>query len=505
MNPREEIVKQISSAKRKAIKGVSQLNKLTGITKFTNKRLQKLKYGFIHSQFAYPDGVSIVMNQIEKVMTEDIGVSKDNLFYLIGRSKKRGKNITIRSKLWKKERTNQLMFKNFEKGYGGDMNERIEKAIVKAEKIIEEWVKKNKINIIVAHNTCHPVNFVLSVALYRYYKHALKNKESTPKYILWWHDSHLERKFFQNPASDVEQYLLDGVPGRFVEYIVFINSTQFQNAEKYFLELDKKDKGYFDAMRNNHTVVYNTTDTFIDSYDDLESDKMADRIEKFLEDFKVRQFLRKKRLTLSDVLFCLQHTRIVRRKRIDFALRYCFELLKKKRKTGTHTKALYFLVSGHNADNSKRELLKTYRKLCKEYRTTRVFLIFAEDYDDKTDIKFEEYPIIFAKLRGFATYFSEIEGFGNNLLEVLASGLIPVVYTYPVFIKDIEKYKFKCVALDRFEVDEKSIDEMMDVIRNDRKRKIWVNSNLKILRRSFPHKIIEFKLRRAIIRRRLHK
>ena len=196
---------------------------------------------------------------------------------------------------------------------------------------------------------------------------------------------------------------------------------------------------------------------------------------------------------------------MVKRKRIDFALKYAFELLKQKRATGTHTKALYFLVSGHDADKSKREIQKVYRQLCKEYRTKRVFLVFAEDYDDKTDIKFEEYPIIFAKLRGFATYFSEIEGFGNNLLEVFASGLIPVVYTYPVFVKDIDKYKFKCGALDKFEISKESIDEMLGVIRNDRKRKIWVNKNLKILRRSFPHKVIGLKLKRAIIRRRLHK
>jgi len=131
--------------------------------------------------------------------------------------------------------------------------------------------------------------------------------------------------------------------------------------------------------------------------------------------------------------------------------------------------------------------------------------VFAEDFDGKTDIKFEEYPIIFAKLRGFATYFSEIEGFGNNLLEVLASGLIPVVYTYPVFVNDIAKQKFKVIALDKFEIEQEAINKTINILRKDRKRKIWVNRNLKILRRKFPHKIIAFKLKRAIIRRRLHK
>ena len=62
-----------------------------------------------------------------------------------------------------------------------------------------------------------------------------------------------------------------------------------------------------------------------------------------------------------------------------------------------------------------------FTKLKEEYKTKNLFLIFAEDYYNKTNITFEEYPKIFAKLRGFSTYFSEVEGFGNNLLEVLAS------------------------------------------------------------------------------------
>jgi hypothetical protein len=115
------------------------------------------------------------------------------------------------------------------------------------------------------------------------------------------------------------------------------------------------------------------------------------------------------------------------------------------------------------------------------------------------------YPRIFAKLSGFSTYFSEIEGFGNNLLEVLASGLIPVVYTYPVFKKDIAKFKFKCIALDEFKIDKKSIDQTIDIIKNNRKRKIWVNRNLEILRKNFKHQIIARKLKRAIIRERIHK
>lgn len=476
---------------------------ISKIRKFKKKDLPKLNYGIIHAQFGYADGVSIVMKQIDSVMIETMKIPKNNIYYLVGRSKTRWKNVTVRKDLFFREKTNSLMIRRFEKGYGGDYNEKIEKQIAKVQNLIEEWIEKTKVDVIIAHNTSHPINFVLSVALHRYYRNAVREERKTPKYLLWWHDSHIERRHFQNPSSDVKQYLLQGVPGRFVEYIMFINSLQFKDATKYFLELDQLNPGYFDAMHENHTVMYNTADTFIDSYDDLESDKMSDRIEKFLEDFKVRDLLKEKRLTLSQVLFCLQHTRILERKRIDFALRYAFEILKRKRATGTHTKALYFLVSGHRADNSKTKLKILHKKLCKEYNLKNLFLVFAEDYN--TDIKFEEYPIIIAKLRGFATYFSEIEGFGNNLLEIMASGLIPLIYTYPVFVKDIAKYKFKCIALDKFEIFPKDIDNTLDILRNDRKRKMWVNHNLEVLRRRFGHKMIALKLKRAIIRKRLHK
>jgi hypothetical protein len=174
-------------------------------------------------------------------------------------------------------------------------------------------------------------------------------------------------------------------------------------------------------------------------------------------------------------------------------------------KTGKHTKALYFLVSGHRADRSKFKLIKLHKQLCKEYKIKNFFLVFAEDFDGKTDIKFEEYPVIFAKLGGFSTYFSEIEGFGNNLLEVMASGLVPIVHTYPVFVKDIAIQGFKMIALSKFEVDKKSIQETLEVLRNDRKRKLWINKNLHVLREKFGHKMIALKLKRAIIRKRLHK
>ncbi|MFT4343252.1 MAG: glycosyltransferase [Candidatus Woesearchaeota archaeon] len=474
-------------------------------SRIRKKDIPKLRVGVLHSQYGYPDGVSIVMSQVEHVMVDYMGIQKENVFYLAGKAKRKTENVFQQDILWDMNRTNRIMLARFDKGFGGHYNEIIEKAIQKARIEIEKFIKKNKIDVLIAHNASLPVNFISSIALSRYYRNAIRKGEKTPKYILWWHDGHTERKEYSNPAPDVQEYLLEGVPGKHVEYIIFINSMQFSDAEKYFITLNKRKPGYHEMLEVNHDIVYNTTSTFIESYEDLESDKDLGHVNQFLSDFKVDEKIREKNLKLEDTQFVLQHTRIVPRKRIDFAIKYCYELLSKLKKKKMH-KAMYFFISGHTGQKSRQTrsaLKRLNNKLAKKYGIDTFFLVFAEDYPN-TKITFEEYPKIFAKLGGITTYFSEIEGFGNNLLEVLASGLVPIVYTYPVFKQDIAKFKFKVIALDKFEIDNESIKKTIDIIKNTRKRKIWVNRNLTILNKKFQHRIIQRKLTRAIIKKRPH-
>ena len=462
------------------------------------KEITDLRYGLIHSQFGFSDGVSIVMQQMEDVMVKQMGVPKNNISYLLGKAGYSSKRFTVKEVLWAKTELRKRTALNYSKGFGGVLSEQLELAINEAKEEIRNFVRKNKIDIIVAHNTSHSVNFILSIALSRYYRDAILAGKKIPKYILWWHDSHLEREQFKHPSSDVENYLLQGIPGPFVDYILFINSLQFGVAKKYFKKLDKNNPGFYDKMNKNHDVVFNTTDVFIKNFKDLKSDEFNERVEKFLLDFDIRDLLRSNNLKLEDTLFCLQHTRTVYRKRIDFALSYCFEflsLLKEKKKY----KAIYFLVSGEDSsDNSRRDLIKLHGHLSKKYNTNKVFLVFASD-NKKTNLIFEEYPRIFAKLGGFSTYFSEVEGFGNNLLEVLASGLLPVVYNYPVFKKDIAPYNFKLVKTSKFLVSDKLLRDSYDLIVKRKKRREWVNRNLNILKKNLPHSLIASKLTTAIL------
>jgi len=496
----------VTKKKSNKIKNQNYSTKST-FKKFRKKDIPKLNYGILHSQFGLPDGVSIVMRQIEEVLINHMNIPKKNIKYLVGKNKKSEKRIKQDSLFWDGNSINKIAIQNFENGLGGEKSEIIEKTINEAKLKIEKWIQKEKIEVIIAHNMSHPVNFIFAIALHRYYRDSIKKNIKTPKYLLWWHDSHLERKHFQKPSSDISEYLIEGIPGRFVEYILFINSTQFKNAEKYMLQLDSLKPGFYESISDNHDVIYNTTDTFIETYDDLEKD-WSIRVEKFLEDFKVNNLLKENNIKLKETLFVLQHTRVIPRKRIDFALEYIFELFEKlKKNRRKKIKGIYFFVSGHTglkSQSTRSKLIRLHKKLSKKYNTNKIFLRFYDKVNTKSDLNFEEIPHIFAKLGGITTYFSEVEGFGNNLLEVLASGLIPVVYTYPVFKEDIAKFKFKCISLEEFCVDEKSMKSTIEIINNNRKRKIWVNRNLKIIRKNFKHQVMTRKITRAIIRKRTH-
>ena len=471
---------------------------------FRRKDIPNLNYGIIHSQMSFSDGVSIVMNQIESVMINNLGIPKSNIHYLVGKAKNPASYIKQENILWHKNKVNQLLNLHFNKGFGGTLSEKIEHAIWEAKEEIKKFITNKKIDVIIAHNTSHPVNFITAIALSRYYRDEIDSGKKVPKYILWWHDSHLERDRYLNPSRDIRNYLLEGVPGKYVEYIIFINKLQFEQAQQYIKEIDSRNPGTYEKLLKNHVVIYNTATTVINTLEELEKEEFAERTKKFLEEFKINNLLEKNNLILDDVQFCLQHTRIIPRKRIDFALEYAYELFSelKKRKL---RKSMVFFVSGSSGDEGtsyKKELIKKNKELSEKYNTDKFFLIFAEDCKN-TEISFEEIPMKISRLGGISTYFSEIEGFGNNLLEVLAAGLIPAVYTYPVFIKDLARFKFKLVSLSKFEITSKSINDMIRVIKSDRIKKSWANKNIEILKKRFSHEIIAPKLKRAILRKRV--
>jgi mannosylglucosylglycerate synthase len=465
------------------------------------KEIKKLRYGIIHSQVGFSDGVSVVINQIESVMANNLEIPKSNIYYLVGKSKKSSPYITRNKHFWHKSRTNKIVNKNFCNGFGGELNEEIENSIREAKETLKKFIEDKKIDVIIAHNTAHPVNFIYSLAISRYYRDMKKKGEKTPKYILWWHYSHLERERYQNPSGDVSNYLLEGLPGKYVDYIIFINKLQFKIAQKYFKSLDSKNNNLSEIISNNRTVIYNTASTPVNSIRKLKNRKNAVMKKRLLKDFKIEKTLKEKKLKLKDTLFILQHTRIIERKKIDFALEYSYELLSQLKKRKIKKGAIFF-VSGKSGDergNYKRKLILLNKKLAKKYNTNKFVLIFKEDYE--SEISFEEIPVLFSSFGGISMYFSKIEGFGNNLLEVMAGGLIPIIYTYPVYVSDIAKYKFNVINLKEFKISQNPINQTIDIICRTRKRIKLANENIEILKRNFSHETIAPKLKEAILKK----
>ncbi len=469
------------------------------------KNIPGLRFGILHGHVGFEDGVSIVMRQLEEVITKELGAHKENIFYLVGKAKKPKENITTNHLFDFDEAINKIMQTNFQIGFTEKQKEEIEEALTIAQREIKTFIEKNKIDVIIAHNLSHPINFIMSVALSRYYTEELQKGNPTPKYLLWWHDSHAERESFLHPAPEIKEYLKEGIPGGNVEHIAFINSGQFQNAEEYFLSIDRVKKGFYDKVRKNHDIIYNTTDMFIENYDDLFSTEIEKKKKTFIHNYKINKKLSELDISREKTIFCLQHTRMVKRKRIDFALQFLFELLARSRKRNKKYEAIYFLVTGNNTNTIKEELIKLHKELSKEYEENKIILEFAEDYKDKkTELQFEDYPLIFSNLGGITTYFSAIEGFGNNLLEILASGMTPIIYQYPVYKSDIAKFHFKVLSCTEFSIEDRLIEEVFELLEQPELRKENGERNIKLIQNHFSNASIADKLKKAILSKRTH-
>ena len=451
-----------------------------------------LKYGVIHRQFGTIDGVSIVMKQMEMSMRKNLGIPKDNFFFFTGETEFDDPRITVESRIRLDDPINTAMFARFEQGYDGIAPD-IERQIEEVASAYERWITEHGLDILIVHNATFPENFMMSLGLSRYYQNSLSKGSKTPLYLLWWHDSYLERAHLMHPAADTRKYLEEGLPGPYVESIININSQQKDIAKTLCSSMEHLRPGITHALTANHTVIPNTTDVFFSG--DL---KIDEKVRRFKKEFGVCDALNG--LGDEKIIYCLQHTRIVERKRIDFALQYCYMLLKRSDK-----KALYFLVSGHSVyhdDPARKKIEETHRKLAQEHPDLLVILAFSEDFE--TSLAFDDYPHIFARLPGFATFFSSIEGYGNNLLEVMAHGMVSAVYPYPVFKTDIEPLGFRLVCLDSFEISEESLDLMLSLLKDSAKRKRWINTNAQILRKHLSHDIIAKRIVCALSVPRLH-
>jgi len=304
-----------------------------------------------------------------------------------------------------------------------------------------------------------------------------------------------------NPNPLMRRYLMEGVPGPHVEGIVFINRGQWNIARTYFKQLTDRDPKIVDRLERSHIVIPNTCDVPGNwtAEPDLEyfSPKLDPYNIDFLEAMGIQERLAVEGKSLKDCLIFLQHTRVVPRKRIDHAIDFCFAIADRFKKDGQN-KMVFLLISGPTGDelsDDVADLTKHLNMRRLERPNLNVEIIWGEnrirsEREIINGIKyysFAEVPGIVAHYGGLGTYFSDVEGFGNNLLELISLGVPPVVREYPVYLTDIAIYGFDIPSTPDGTMTPKLIEGAYKILTDVDHRKALVKKNVDVLVKNLGH------------------
>jgi glycosyltransferase involved in cell wall biosynthesis len=465
--------------------------------------ISHLNYGIIHSLIGKNDGVSIVIDQSVNAMVKDLGIQLGNIYFLAAHSSPRF-NAQTNEVFWHKSEINKTIIRKFnEPDDDGSLDGLIHENALIARDIIAEFVQRNNIDILIAHNTSHPYNFITAVGLGYYFESLRKQNMIWPKILVWWHDSYFEREQFANPNAVIRKYL-KYLPGTYIDGIVFINSTQPELARRVFKKYGVR---RLDEYFNDRTVIIPNTHDITWNWKDHDWNRnelifpVQDNYNRsFLENIGLTAMVESAGFTMSDTVILLQHTRVVPRKKIEFAIDLAFEL-DKKFYADKNRKCIALLISGPSGDEQVKykEFLADYFRLKKEeFPGSAVFMIFGEDYIlshrdiivDKKYYNFFEIPSVIAALGGIGTYFSQVEGFGNNLLEMLAAGLPVVINKYGVYKTDIEPLGFELPYIEDNFLDPGLIETTYKLATDYTFRNRLVIHNIKVLSEKLGHRVI---------------
>jgi len=472
--------------------------------------ISHLNIGIIHSLIGKNDGVSIVIDQTVHAMVDDMGIELGNIFFLAAHTSPRF-NADTNDIFWHKNEIHKEIVTGFCDEASETLDQDIHEKALESMGIIEDWVKKNSIDLIIAHNTSHPYNFITAVGL-GYFIEKLRDRGIVwPKIMVWWHDSYFEREQFANPNPVIKKYL-KYLPGTEIDGIAFINGSQPELAKKLFHSLHfAKTEKFFETRA---IVVPNTSSIDWEWKEQkwngkhLVAPPKDNYNDTFFKDIGLICEVEKRGYSIDDTVILLQHTRVVPRKRIEVALDFAFELEKKYLAEGKD-KCLTLLISGHSGDEQadyKKFLNDYYDNLMSKNPKSNVVLIFGEHrilshrdiIVDKKYYNFYEIPAVVAAHGGMGTYFSDVEGFGNNLLEMISFGVPVVINKYDIYKTDIEHLGFSFPAIEDCQLNNEVIEESYQLLNNYAKRNEVTKHNLEVLEQKLDHNIIAEKLRPLI-------
>ena len=471
-----------------------------------------LNVGIIHSLIGKNDGVSIVIDQTVHAMVDDLGIELGNIFFLAAHTSPRF-NAHTNDIFWHKNDIHKQIIATFCDEPPAGFDELIHEKALEAMEIIAEWVRKNNIDLIIAHNTSHPYNFITAVGL-GYFIEKLRDRGIIwPKVMVWWHDSYFERDQFANPNPVIKKYL-KYLPGTEIDGIAFINGSQPELARKLFYSLNfAKTEKFFE----NRAIVVPNTSSIDWNWQDQEwnnahavAPKLDSYNETFFRDIGLECEVNKRGFELEDAVLLLQHTRVVPRKKIEVALDFAFAI-EKKFLTDNQRKCVTLLISGHSGDEQadyKKFLQDYYEVKLNENPGSNVIMIFGEHrilshrdiIVDRKYYNFYEIPAVVAAMGGIGTYFSDVEGFGNNLLEMVSFGVPVVINKYDIYKSDIDHLGFEFPWVENCELTDEVVNQGYELLTNNKVRNLNIKHNLQVLNEKLDHQIIASKLRPLIVK-----
>ncbi|OGQ97873.1 MAG: hypothetical protein A2284_10100 [Deltaproteobacteria bacterium RIFOXYA12_FULL_61_11] len=452
-----------------------------------------MKLGVIHSQLGMLDGVSIVASQIQQALTRHAGFSDGDFAYLAGKGQGLP-SLTIAPLLWHRHSENLFFLEHFSsEPPPGDLASRLEAAVRSATGIFQRWFTEINPDVVLVHNACHPTNLILALGWSAWLASRRRQGLSKPRYVVWWHDSHLERERFSRPSTLLRSKLAEGVPGPLLDAVVCINSGQPPLVRRYLEDLGVP-SSVRDEILSRCRIIPNTAEIPERWPNNASLGPLRPRPrpawEEYLEALGVTPWLGSLSKKPEEVVLLLQHTRIVRRKRLDTALDLAYRLAEALHSRGGR-RAVALLVSGNSGDelDPYLEEILTEHARRKASSAAEVGLFLAETADRAT-LPFDEFPGLVASRGGLGVYCSELEGYGNNLLEMIAWGLPVIVNRYPVFVSDIAPLGFRLVELTANLVTEETLASGLALLDEFSHRDEVVLHNLELLERHCGHRII---------------
>lgn len=465
--------------------------------------ISHLNVGIIHSLIGKNDGVSIVIDQTVNAMVKDMGIELGNIFFMAAHTSPRF-NAETDDVFWHKNSIHKQILVEFcNQNPPENLEVEIHDKSAYAKEKIKNWVEKNKIDLIIAHNTSHPYNFTTAVGLGYYIEELREEGIIWPKVMVWWHDSYFEREQFANPNPIVDKYL-KYLPGTYIDGVAFINKMQPLMARKYFQKYNPDISDEFFQQRA--IVVPNTSEIEWDwknqywGGNKVVSPEPDNYNDSFFHDIGLLKEINDRGFNINDTVFLLQHTRVVPRKKIELAIDFAFQIESRFKKDNKH-KCVALIISGHSGDEQTdyKLFLNEYFSLKnKEYPEANIILIFGENWIlshrdiivDKKYYNFAEVPSIIAAHGGIGTYFSEVEGYGNNLLEMISLGLPAVINKYEIYKTDIESLGFDIPAVEEGILTEELIEQAYLLLTDIKYRNKVVKHNLQVLDKKLGHQII---------------